>query len=737
MDYLKDLNAQQQEAVTAPPGQILVLAGPGSGKTRVLTHRILYIIQKLGIPSYNILAVTFTNKAANEMKNRINHMLGSQRNDIWLGTFHAICARILRREAGHLPFQPNFVIYDEDDQHAALREVYNQLNLDEKQPRIFSVKQAISAAKNNLILPEDVTINQYRDERFRKIYQHYQQLLVNNNALDFDDLLLWTVRLLADHQEIRESYSRRFHHILVDEFQDTNFVQYELLKLLSYYHKNIFVVGDEDQSIYRWRGADYRNILRFEDDFPEAQKILLEINYRSTQRVLDAARSVIDHNPNRTPKFLSSARGITGDPIVIHEAPDDLSEAIYVVDTIRKLISSGNSKGNHFAIMYRTNAQSRLYEEAFLRAGMNYRLVGAQRFYGRREIKDMIAYLRLIYNPADEVSLSRIINVPKRGIGDKTYQNLLDVAHQYHIPATDILKDLGQNEEQSPFWQSFPNRSAQILAKFGSLYAGWCDIREFLSLPDLFSRVVEDIDYVGYIEDDQKSKEDEIDRRGNLEEFRRLTNEYSEIGLAGFLENLALVSDQDTIPEALDAPTLLTLHAAKGLEFPIVFIVGVDDGLIPHSRAFDEPEEMEEERRLFYVGITRAKNRLFLTRAERRSTYGSFDYTTPSRFLKDIPEKLFQRSGRPSYVWSKSHDYQPSKFKPEKWKAATGIASENISRQQPLKYRSGMRVFHGSWGEGIVIESRIRDDEETVDVIFDSVGLKRLLASLARLEILE
>ncbi len=409
MNYLQNLNAQQHEAVTARDGHILVIAGPGSGKTRVLTQRIVYLIRELDVKPYEILAVTFTNKAAREMQDRVEDLLGeSLQGNIWMGTFHAICGRILRREANFLPINHNYVIMDADDQVTLIKRLIRELNLDEKMYRPAAVHNSISNAKNNLLFPQDMPRSNYREETIFRVYERYQDALEKSNAVDFDDLLLRTWKLLDDQPEVRERYARRFRHVLVDEFQDTNTVQYQLLKLLAGYHQNLFAVGDEDQSIYRWRGADYRNILQFEKDFPDRNKILLEQNYRSTQNVLDAARNVIDHNQNRNRKNLFSDRG-SGDKITFHEAEDDRMEARYVVETISALLDNNNAKGGDFAILYRTNAQSRLLEDAFLYNGMSYRLVGAQRFYGRREVKDMIAYLRLVYNPQDDISLTRVI----------------------------------------------------------------------------------------------------------------------------------------------------------------------------------------------------------------------------------------------------------------------------------------------------------------------------------------
>ncbi len=621
MDILTDLNPQQRAAVSAQPGPVLVLAGPGSGKTRVLTRRIAYLINQMGVSPYHILAVTFTNKAAREMQSRLEKLLETSVQGLWLGTFHAMCARLLRREQQYLPFTSSFVIFDDDDQQSLVKRALKELSLDEKLYKPSSVRGAISTAKNNLLMPADYPTSTYRDEVIARVYMRYQELLLASNGVDFDDLLLYTWKLLDENPAVRDNYARRFEHVLVDEFQDTNLVQYELLRHLASFHQNIFVVGDEDQSIYRWRGADYRNVLRFEEDYDQSQKILLEQNYRSTQTVLDAAQSVIDRNRHRTPKKLRSMpeRG-TGEKISLFEAVDDHSEAAYVVDTIQQAVSMQRAKLGEFAVMYRTNAQSRLLEEAFLRAGLPYRLVGAMRFYGRREIKDLISYLRLVQNPADEVSLTRVINVPPRGIGEKSQVALQLAARQAEMSAGNLLLALSEEGKDSPHWERV-GRSVTLLADFGALIAGWRAQAETLPLPVLFGRMLDDLAYEDYIND---GTEEGRSRWENVEELRSLTYEYEERGLTAFLENLALVSDQDTIPEESEAPTLLTLHAAKGLEFPNVFIVGLDDGMLPHNRSLDDPEEMAEERRLFYVGLTRAKNRLYLVRAAQRTTYGSF-----------------------------------------------------------------------------------------------------------------
>jgi DNA helicase II / ATP-dependent DNA helicase PcrA len=735
--YFSNLNPQQRQAVTAGLGQTLVLAGPGSGKTRVLTERIAYLIRNLGVRPYHILAVTFTNKAAREMKDRVERSLGEEVNDLWLGTFHAMCARLLRREANALPFNSSFVIFDSDDQESLVKRAIKELNINDKQYRPAGIHAAISIAKNNLVLPDDFPVQNYRDEVVLRIYKRYQEMLIDNNAVDFDDLLLWSVRLLEENPAIRERYARRFEHVLVDEFQDTNTAQYQLLKNLASYHRNLFVVGDEDQSIYRWRGADYRNVLYFENDYPESKKILLEQNYRSTQCVLDAARAVIDRNPFRTPKHLFSDRG-AGDRITLYEAADDHAEAAFVVDTIRQGTGRGSKGGGKFAVMYRTNAQSRLLEEGFLRAGLPYQLVGAQRFYGRREIKDVIAFLRLVFNPADEVSLSRVINVPPRGIGDKTYMALQLAARQGKVSPGEVLLDLGRRANQSSYWKEFSGRGVNMLYDFGVMLSGWVQAwQEDLPLPQLFDRILEETVYEEYVDD---GSEGGVDRWGNVQELRKLAYEYAERGMAQFLENLALVSDQDTVESGTDAPTLLTLHAAKGLEFDQVFIIGLDEGLLPHSRSRDEPEEMAEERRLFYVGMTRAKDRLYLVRASQRSTYGSYEMSEPSRFLRDIPENLMRQEGLRRRTQQDRYRSDTQWNRSERWEGTTLAPSPPPpARSAPIieqRYHPAMRVRHPVWGDGMVLNSRLQDQDETVDVMFESVGLKRLVASLAKLEII-
>ncbi len=711
-------------------GPVLVLAGPGSGKTRVLTHRIGYLLGAMGVRPYQILAVTFTNKAAREMQSRLTQLLearpgGSPQSadSPQMGTFHGACARILRREAEHLPFQSNFVIFDADDQLNVVKTAIKDLGLDDKLYRPPGVHAAISNAKNELLLPDDYPVQTYRDEVVARVYRRYQELLLASNALDFDDLLLWMTYLLDNEPAVRDKYARRYEHVLVDEFQDTNMAQYTLLKHLASFHRNLYVVGDVDQSIYGWRGADYRNVLRFEKDYPDAQVVLLEQNYRSTQIILDAAMGVIDRNPHRTPRRLFTERG-SGQKISLYEAYDDRGEAAFVVDTIASLVGSRRAQPGDFAVMYRTNAQSRVLEEAFLHAGLPYKLVGAQRFYGRREIKDVISYLRLVHNPNDEISLTRVINTPARGVGNKTVLALRTLAKKQGLSPGVLLLELGRDPDAAGI-EALPGRSAGPLANFGRNLVGWRDFANIATPLSLMDRILSDIDYQSYLDD---GSDEGRDRWDNVMELRRLAAEFQENGLEAFLEQVALVSDQDTLEERINVPTLLTLHAAKGLEFPVVFIVGMNDGTLPHSRSFDDPEAMQEERRLLYVGITRAKDRLYLVYAQNRGLYGYSEPIEPSRYLDDIPVDLVDetqptRSGRLHRPAPRTNRWQPQKASVQ-------------SSDQP-RFHPGLRVMHNVWGEGMVLNSRIQDDDEIVDIFFESTGLKRVVASLAKLEVME
>jgi len=724
MDLSENLNPSQNEAVTALLGPVLVLAGPGSGKTRVLTRRVAHLITVMGVAPGSIVAVTFTNKAAREMSKRVQELLihdtkagDGQPN---LGTFHALCARIIRQEADYLPVTRDYVIYDDADQRSLVRDVIKDLRQDPKQTQPGRVLSAISKAKNELIELEDYRSDTYGHEIVRLVYERYQQALLANNALDFDDLLFWVFRLLRDHDDLRSAYRRRFQHLLVDEFQDTNIAQYSLLRLLAGENPDLFVVGDPDQSIYRWRGADYRNVHRFQEDYPKARTILLEQNYRSTQTILDVATAVIDPNPGRQRKLLYTDRG-PGTPVVLHESYNENDEADLAVEIISTLTFAGDADPKDCAVMYRTNAQSRALEEAFLRAGLAYRIVGAQRFYGRREIKDLIAYLRLIHNPADGVSLLRTLNTPPRGIGEKTVEILLESSRQRGVDPAEILFDLAR-EKDSALLNIFNPRARRALVSFAEPWLRWIEMKENNDLVALIDLILEEINYQAYIDDGTEEGEA---RWENIQELRRVAFEFENVDLASFLQSIALISDQDTLSDELNAPTLLTLHAAKGLEFPIVIIIGLDDGVLPHQRSFDDPEAMAEERRLLYVGVTRAKDRLYLLRSFRRRFAGPSTLSEPSRFLHNIPPKLLDGDLIGAQNWE-----QISYKKKTTW---------DLSPKIPLEpqYQPGMRVQHKVFGEGVVLSTRIDHDDEEVSIEFEEIGTKHLDASMAQLEILE
>ncbi|WP_376789486.1 ATP-dependent helicase [Thermoflexus sp.] len=730
--FLRELSPSQQEAVTAPDGPMLVLAGPGSGKTRVLTYRIAYLLTVRRVSPFHILAVTFTNKAAEEMRARLEALFGERAAELTLGTFHAICARFLRREASLLGLNPQFVIYDEEDQLEAVRQALRDLRLDEKRYRPGALRAAISRAKNEFIRPDDYPIQTYFDEIVARVYSRYEERLRAADALDFDDLLLRAVDLFENHPEALARYQERYRHILVDEFQDTNTVQVFLLRLLASRHRNLFCVGDEDQSIYGWRGADFRNVIRFREHFPEARIIILEENYRSTRTILEAAQSVIRFNRERyNEKRLVAARG-PGSPITVYEAFDEEDEAAFVVRHIQELIETRGVRPQEIAVMYRTNAQSRALEEAFIRAGLPYRLVGGVRFYQRREIKDLLAYLRLVLNPHDDISLIRILNVPPRGIGPATLSKLTALAQRQNVSLfTAIEQATGSSSPfPPPDWGkggiSLSQKIRHALADLSERIRAWQAAREGMGVAELLRRIIEEIGYAEYLESLEDQEQEIGGRRwDNVMELLRVATPYQpgafEDPLAAFLSEAALISDVDTplpSPWEVDAPILLTLHAAKGLEFQAVFITGLEEGLLPHSRSLDKPDALEEERRLFYVGMTRAKDLLFLTYAFRRYD----EIRTPSRFLREIPKELLTGA--------------IPRSRPDRQVAALHLQETPVASPSSLRFRPGMRVRHPQFGEGLVLESRRAGPDEEVVVMFEEVGLKRLLAGFANLQIL-
>lgn len=762
MDLLATLNPAQRDAVSTPPGAVLVVAGPGSGKTRVLTYRIAYLIREMGVSPWHIMAVTFTNKAAREMEHRIEQLLDGRPRGLNMGTFHAICARLLRRETDNLThYQRDFVIFDTADQLQVVKQALSELNIDDKKFPPGKVLNGISSAKNDLIMPHEYQATNYAGEVTRRIYERYQMTLQVNNAMDFDDLLMNVVLLFDEQPDVLAKYQERYRHILVDEFQDTNATQYRLLQQLAGQQNSLFAVGDSDQSIYRWRGADYRNIQNFYRDYPESRTVVLEQNYRSTQIILDAAVEVVRRNRDHIPKKLFTERP-SGAKIILREAYNESDEAATVVNTIESLMLEGYN-GNAFAVMYRTNAQSRALEEAFVQAGMPYRLVGATQFYQRREIKDIIAYLRVVHNPLDAVSFNRVLNVPTRGIGQQTQAQFAAWAANLGLqPAEALLWLVTDPDAQHPF----NGRAYGALSAFGNLLSSWMTLRDRVSVGELLDAILEQINYRAYLDDGTEEGEE---RWANVMELRGVAALDGEMNLGDFLQQVSLVAETDNLDAEAQATTLLTLHAAKGLEFPIVFITGLEEGLLPHSRSMDSEDELAEERRLFYVGLTRARDALYLSHAFRRTSWGDSSVAVPSRFLADIPEELVdgRRPGNrrresidrastwnPGQVsWNdsarrrpagggRSGNAQPSSAAPTVKPPGSKrlpVPNDHADHSRPARpvaaqFKTGQKVRHSKFGEGTVIESRVTGGDEEVTVAFPGTGIKRLAASIAGLE---
>ncbi|MBI2830780.1 MAG: UvrD-helicase domain-containing protein [Chloroflexi bacterium] len=721
MDILDGLNPAQREAVEAIGGPVLILAGPGSGKTRVITHRVAYLVRVCGVNPHRIMAVTFTNKAAREMEERLRSLVSGSVESLTLGTFHAICARILRREGEEIGIAPKFVIYDEDDQLSVVKRSLEECQLDPKQYTPRAILSAISAAKSVTLAPSEYLqrSHSYFEEVVGRVYERYQQILGQSNALDFDDLLMKAVQLFRNKPEVLSRYQSRYLHVLVDEFQDTNLVQYELMKHLAGKHRNLCVVGDPDQSIYSWRSADLRNILNFEKDYPDASVVLLEQNYRSTQKILQVASNVIAANRERKPKKLWTENE-EGDPVTVVETYTEQEEAQYVVGEVEQLVSQGKVRLAECAVMFRTNAQSRALEEAFIRYGTPYKLVAGTRFYERREVKDVIAYLRLVQNPQDSVSLMRVINVPGRGIGQQTLSKLSSQARSRGVSQLDAMRlvEPGGNSVFAP-------RIAQSLLDFVKMLDEFAARSRELKLVELFDLVVERSGYKKYILEGDSGEE----RWENVMELRTVAQDYNDLpppeGLAAFLEKVTLVSDVDGLDQSKDSVTLITLHQAKGLEFPVVFIAGMEDGVLPHFRSFDSPAQMEEERRLCYVGITRAKSKVYLVRAFRRGLMGRSTVGQPSRFLEDIPSNLINSSD----FWHRD-DSQPA-VNPYSWDRKSMVPAP-VTELPELK--AGDKVRHARFGDGVVVScQQAKDDFEAV-IAFRGSGVKKLSLSFARLE---
>ncbi len=779
--YLDRLNPQQRAAVMSPLGPTLVLAGPGSGKTRVLTHRLVYLIHELRIPQWNILAVTFTNRAANEMKSRMQEQLhgltgpAGVRASLYgstmtVGTFHATCVRILRAEYAYTPYDRNWVIFDSQDQTRVLDTLLKETG--EESLTRYELKQAISRLKNEGLLPDQTDLLQEsaRHPHIPKLYRLYQDRLQESNGLDFDDLLMYTRILLQEHEEVRAKYQRKWSHILVDEFQDTNRVQYDLLRLLAQYpdsQEDIFVVGDEDQSIYAFRGADYENVHRFRRDFRHCRTWLLEQNYRSTPQVLALANGLISHNRDRVPKALFTDRP-PGQPPVVLAASDARHEAEWICLSVATLLRQTAYGREDIAVMYRTNAQSRELEEALRRESIPYRLVGALRFYDRREVKDALAYLRLVVNPRDHISGLRIINRPPRGIGRGTWERLVACSTKWNMPILEALHLIarGPNDADPEIVQRFylyphgvKGRPLKALQRFSSLIRGWTALLDQEAGDQaphvLLERMLEESGYFTMLDN---SKEDETDRKENLTELIAIAARFADPApdmadavasspLERFLEHVGLHASQDDLEEEEDKVTLMTLHIAKGLEYPVVYIAGLDEEVLPHSRSIhsDSPKEIEEERRTLYVGVTRAQDLLFLTYPSQRFAWGQTRWCTASRFLDEIPPgtcrqdqypEWFQAPGRarPARRAPASAGRRQTRKSTFDWSTPAPARAADSPAAVP-EFKAAMRVVHPTFGHGTVIDSVIKHGEEEVSIVFEKHGPKRLLASLSRLTI--
>ncbi|AZK45985.1 DNA helicase PcrA [Paenibacillus lentus] len=752
------LNPEQRRAVEETEGPLLIMAGAGSGKTRVLTHRIAYLIATRKAPPWAILAITFTNKAAREMQERVSGLVGQEGRDIWVSTFHSMCVRILRRDIERIGFSSSFSILDSTDQLSVIRNCMKDLNIDTKKFEPKAVQAMISTAKNELITPQkyEQKVGDYFEGLVAKVYTMYQKRLRQNNSLDFDDLIMKTIELFKEVPEVLDFYQKKFSYIHVDEYQDTNRAQYMLCKLLANKHRRICVVGDSDQSIYRWRGADIANILNFEEDYPEATTILLEQNYRSTSTILNAANAVISRNTGRKPKNLWTDKG-EGDKIKVYRGNSEHDEGYFVTSEIHNSIKRGRSYRDH-AILYRTNAQSRVIEETLIKSDIPYQIVGGIKFYDRKEIKDLLAYLRLLSNPDDDISLTRIINVPKRGIGDTTVAKLTAAAGERGISIYRLLytvDDLG-----------LAGRTRNALVEFYDMISALHQMVEYLSVTELTEKILEMSQY--RLELQNENTLESRSRLENIDEFLSVTMEFEKNNedktLVSFLTDLALIADIDTMnddegDQAGDAVTLMTMHSAKGLEFPVVFIIGMEEGIFPHSRAFLDNEELEEERRLAYVGITRAEERLFLTCAQMRTLFGRTSANAPSRFLEEIPEELkegteiardrYQRGAGIGGAYSgrgfgsssggnfghRSPDRGARSAAPSSSGVTVTTGVSGASAVKPTNsddFNAGDKVSHGKWGIGTIVSVKGTGNDMELQIAFPApVGVKRLLAGFA------
>lgn len=742
-ELLAGLNPKQKEAVLHTEGPLLIMAGAGSGKTRVLTHRIAYLIEEKNVNPWNILAITFTNKAAREMKERVNGILGQGGEDVWVSTFHSMCVRILRRDVDAIGYDRNFTILDGSDQLTLMKRILKDLNIDPKKYDPRSILGSISNAKNELLTPETYAERQgsFFEEIVARCYDAYQKALRNNQSMDFDDLIMNTIRLFEENENVLTYYQNKFHYLHVDEYQDTNHAQYTLVNMLAARFRNLCVVGDADQSIYGWRGADMQNILDFEKDYNDAVVILLEQNYRSTKSILDAANQVIKNNSNRRDKNLWTDNQ-AGDQITYYRADSERDEAQFIVSRIKEEIQANNRSYNDFAVLYRTNAQSRVIEDTLVKSNVPYTMVGGHKFYDRKEIKDIIAYLNIINNPRDGVSFERIINTPKRGIGAASVEKLRNFAQMHDWS----MVEAAQNVDLA----NISGKAGRMIGEFGAMITQFQEMIAYLPVTDLVDQVLERTGYLDELKN-QRTLEAES-RLENLEEFRSVTQEFDkrnaaqteedaeapEEKLAVFLNDLALVSDLDDYQEESAQVTLMTLHAAKGLEFPIVFLIGMEEKIFPLSRSLMEESELEEERRLAYVGITRAEESLYLTNAFSRTLYGKTQYNQPSRFVAEIDESLLNPIGiqpqQKAAVFNSTNSYQNTMKAKYQHATREPMTNKTASGGENENWNPGDKVQHKKWGTGTVVKVSGSSKDVELDIAFPQQGVKRLLAAFAPIE---
>ncbi|QGI03715.1 DNA helicase PcrA [Bacillus subtilis] len=729
---LSGLNPVQQEAVKTTDGPLLLMAGAGSGKTRVLTHRIAYLMAEKHVAPWNILAITFTNKAAREMKERVESILGPGADDIWISTFHSMCVRILRRDIDRIGINRNFSILDTADQLSVIKGILKERNLDPKKFDPRSILGTISSAKNELTEPEEFSkvAGGYYDQVVSDVYADYQKKLLKNQSLDFDDLIMTTIKLFDRVPEVLVFYQRKFQYIHVDEYQDTNRAQYMLVKQLAERFQNLCVVGDSDQSIYRWRGADITNILSFEKDYPNASVILLEQNYRSTKRILRAANEVIKNNSNRKPKNLWTEND-EGIKISYYRGDNEFGEGQFVAGKIHQLHSSGKRKLSDIAILYRTNAQSRVIEETLLKAGLNYNIVGGTKFYDRKEIKDILAYLRLVSNPDDDISFTRIVNVPKRGVGATSLEKIASYAA---INGLSFFQAIQQVD-----FIGVSAKAANALDSFRQMIENLTNMQDYLSITELTEEILDKTEYREMLKA-EKSIEAQS-RLENIDEFLSVTKNFEQKSedktLVAFLTDLALIADIDQLDQkeeesgGKDAITLMTLHAAKGLEFPVVFLMGLEEGVFPHSRSLMEEAEMEEERRLAYVGITRAEQELYLTNAKMRTLFGRTNMNPESRFIAEIPDDLLENLNEKKETRATS----ARKMQPRRGPVSRPVSYASKTGGDTLNWAVGDKAGHKKWGTGTVVSVKGEGEGTELDIAFPSpVGVKRLLAAFAPIE---